>query len=122
MRRDLAIAAALSLAFAGAAHAQACLSYNDGLGGTTLSCPDGRTGYIHNDGNGGASGMIGGQAFAGSSASLAPPFGPAEGVPSTAYIAPPLPPMVPLAPPDPPPALPTPSLIADPQPASTQGR
>jgi hypothetical protein len=101
MRRVLALAAGLSLAAAaGAARAQSCLSYSDGLGGTTISCPDGRTGYIHNDGNGGAAGMIGSQPFAGSSASLSPPFGPSAGVPSAAFIAPLLPPSYSPPPPD----------------------
>jgi hypothetical protein len=114
MRRDLALAAVLSLAVAGAAQAQPCLSSSDGLGGTTLSCPDGRTGYLHDEGAGAAGGMIGAQAFAGASASLAPPFGPAVGVPSAAYIPPPLPPIVSPPPPDPSPVAAVPPLTAAP--------
>ncbi|HTK36323.1 MAG TPA: hypothetical protein VL358_13700 [Caulobacteraceae bacterium] len=113
MRRVLALAVGLSLAAAvGGARAQNCLSYSDGLGGTTISCPDGRTGYVHDDGAGGAAGMIGSQPFAGSSASLSPPFGPQSGAPSAAFIAPPLPPPYSPPPPDAGTAAPPPPLAS----------
>ena len=103
MHRNTFIAVCCLAGFAGTAHAQACLSYSTGFGDTTVTCPDGSTGYVHTGPGGAASGMIGNQPFAGSAASLSPPFGPAAGVPSAAYIAPPI---AGPAPPAPPPSAP----------------
>ena len=98
------------------ARAQACVSVSDGFGDTTVHCPDGRIGSFRTDPAGSAAGMFGGQAFAGSAAALAPPPGPPEGVPSVAYVAPPLPPPPPIAPPpDPSPATPVPPLTPQPE-------
>jgi hypothetical protein len=94
MRKAL-IAAAAWLGAAGAASAQACLSYSDGLGNTTLTCPDGRSGYLYTaPGAGVAAGMVAGQPYAAQATTLAPPLGPAAGVPSASYIDPPAPPSI----------------------------
>ena len=104
MTRITFIAVCCLAGIVGTAHAQSCLSYSTGFGDTTVTCPDGTSGYIHTDPGGAASGMIGNQPFAGSATSLAPPFGPAAGAPSAAYIAPPIAGAIPPAPAPSPPA------------------
>ena len=96
-RQFIAIACGMA-GFAGTASAQACLSYSTGYGDTTITCPDGTAGYVHTDPGGAATGIIGGQPYAGSASTLAPPFGPAAGVPSAAYIFRPIPGVAPPAP------------------------
>lgn len=97
------LAVLFSLAAAGAAHAQACLSVSDGVGGVHVTCPDGRTGYLNNIGNGVSAGIIGGQPYATPSTNLAPPFGLTQGAPGATFIAPPLTaPQIPQTPPPPP--------------------
>jgi hypothetical protein len=105
-----------SVAGAGSAAAQACLSYSDGLGNTTLSCPDGRTGYIRTDPTGVATGMVGTQPYTGTATSLAPPFGPPTDRPGAAYVF--LPPSL-SPPPSAPPSEPPPLASLAPQPELT---
>jgi hypothetical protein len=109
LARAALLAPLLALAAAGAAGAQSCLSYSDGLGNTTLTCPDGRTGYIHTDPGGVASGMVGTQPFQAPAGVLAMPLGdpsaglPTSGAPTAAYVDIPPPPAPPVAAPPPPP-------------------
>lgn len=102
----MTLALSLSLALsAGAVAAQSCLSYADGLGNTTLTCPDGRTGYIHTGPGGVASGMLGSQPFQAPAGVLVmPQSDPLWGVPATAYVT--MPPAPPLAAGPPPPTAP----------------
>lgn len=117
VRPLLTITVALAAVFgAQQARAQACVSVSDGLGNTTVHCPDGRIGSFRTDPAGAAAGMFGGQAFAGSASAIAQPPGPPEGAPSVAYVAPPLPSPPPIAPPpDPSPATPVPPLTPQPE-------
>ena len=59
-----------------------CVSVPDGLGNAALHCSDGRVGMLHNEGGGGVSGMLGGQAIAGAQLDVVPP--------SLAYPQPPV--------------------------------
>ena len=112
MRRFLLLAATLSLT-AATAHAQACLSVNDGVGGVHLTCPDGRTGFLTNSGAGVLAGMVGNQPYTTPATNMAPPLGLPSTTPGATFVAPPLtapqvpqyvppaPPLVPYTPPEP---------------------
>ena len=43
--------------------AAACVAISDGQGATTVTCPDGRTGYLHTDAGGATSGMLGAEPY-----------------------------------------------------------
>ena len=74
MWKPFAIAGALVClaGFASPAAAQ-CVSVPDGLGNAAVHCSDGRVGMLHNEGGGGVSGMLGGQAIAGAQLDVVPP-------------------------------------------------
>lgn len=116
MRSGLVLATLLA-AFAGAARAQQCLSYSDGLGNTTLTCPDGRSGYLYTPPGSVPQGLFGGQPYTGVPANLTPPFA-RPGLPSATYVDQP-PPAFALPPPPPAPSDPPPFAVLTPQPELT---
>lgn len=99
MTRPLILAAAAALGLAATGARAQCLALSDGLGGTTVTCPDGRSGQLHTDAAGGVSGMIGTQPYQGTAQAIAP-----VGEAGAAYL--PLPPPPAFGPP--PPQEPTP--------------
>jgi hypothetical protein len=103
MRPRLAMTVLISLAAAGAAHGQACTAFSDGTGGTSVTCPDGRSGYLRDLGGGVSAGLLGDQPFATPSTTL-------SNTPGFAYITPPPPAPPRIVPAEPPPPLIAPSI------------
>lgn len=84
-----AVLALAALAVAGSARAQACLSYSDGLGNTTLTCPGGQGGYLYTPPGGVPQGLVGGRPYTGVPADIGAPLA-QPGVPSVTYVSPPI--------------------------------
>jgi len=89
--------------------AAACVAISDGQGNTTVTCPDGRTGYLYTDAGGATSGMLGAEPYQPPTAEIRP--SPLPG-PQAAVVIPPTapPPAAVTAQPDPPPPV-LPSLL-----------
>jgi hypothetical protein len=81
--------------------AAACLAFSDGHGNTTLTCPDGRSGYLYTTPGGATSGMLGAELYQPPTIDIRPL---AQDGPQATYIAPPpATPPAPVVPPAPPP-------------------